>query len=272
VAHGVCAPEAHRRPPGHEARGAARPEPDGWRDAGPGHTAPHGGRAGHGAGACQLLSTGASRRDPRRRGWPARRSPLAASPGPHARPDGTPGVWGGRDPRAPPWGEAPGPRPGPRSRAVLAQPSGPGPRRARGEPQAGGPECVGDAALGRAVLAGPRARRARPWGAGATAPDAHRRGVAAGPGGAPLGARARAGGGTASRVAGRTRWWRVRPRPHPRCGITRWRWDAARYAPAPPRPPRHTGRPRRPGQRRPPWAHGVAQTATRWPTATGRGW
>jgi hypothetical protein len=77
---------------------------------------------------------------------------------------------------------------------------------------------------------------------------------------------------TASRVAVMTRWWRVRPRPTPSCGLTRWRRDAARYEPAPPRAPRPTGRPRRNGRRRPTLAHARRDAATGWTTVTGRRW
>jgi len=76
---------------------------------------------------------------------------------------------------------------------------------------------------------------------------------------------------TDRRVAVRTRWWRLRQWPTPSCGVTRVRLEAARYAPAPPRPPRPTGRPRLQGQRVPPVVHVRHETPTGWRTVTGRG-
>jgi hypothetical protein len=69
-----------------------------------------------------------------------------------------------------------------------------------------------------------------------------------------------------------TRLGRMRRLRNPSCWIPRLRLDAALYAPAPPRPPRQHGRPRVKGKRLPPRAQGLASTATRWVTATGRGW
>jgi hypothetical protein len=78
--------------------------------------------------------------------------------------------------------------------------------------------------------------------------------------------------GTASRVAVMTLWWRVRQRPKPRCGRTRWRREAARDEPAPPRDPRPPGRPRRTGRRLPTVAHARREAATGCTTGTGRRW
>jgi hypothetical protein len=77
---------------------------------------------------------------------------------------------------------------------------------------------------------------------------------------------------TDSRFAVMTLLERVRQLPHPLCGITRLRWAAARYEPAPPRTPRQHGRPGPNGQRLPTLAQALAQTATRWHIATVRGW
>ena len=76
---------------------------------------------------------------------------------------------------------------------------------------------------------------------------------------------------TDRRVAVITRWWRLRQWPNPSCGVTRVRREAARYAPAPPRPPRPTGRPRLQGQRGPTVVHVRHETPTGWRTVTGRG-
>jgi hypothetical protein len=56
---------------------------------------------------------------------------------------------------------------------------------------------------------------------------------------------------TESSLAVITLWWRVRQLPNPTCCLTRLRLEAARYAPAPPRTPRQTGRPRLKGKRLP---------------------
>jgi hypothetical protein len=69
-----------------------------------------------------------------------------------------------------------------------------------------------------------------------------------------------------------TLWWRVRQRPIPLCGLPRWRLDAARYDPAPPREPRRTGRPRLHGRRLPTVAHALQDAATWWTTITVRRW
>jgi hypothetical protein len=54
--------------------------------------------------------------------------------------------------------------------------------------------------------------------------------------------------------------------------ITRLRLDAALYEPAPPRTPRQNGRPRLKGTRLPALAQLLSDPATRWTTATVRGW
>jgi hypothetical protein len=66
--------------------------------------------------------------------------------------------------------------------------------------------------------------------------------------------------------------WRVRQLPHPLCGITRLRLDAALDDPAPPREPRQTGRPRLQGRRLPTLAHARRDAATGWTTVTVRSW
>jgi hypothetical protein len=75
---------------------------------------------------------------------------------------------------------------------------------------------------------------------------------------------------TDRRLAVITRLWRVRQRPHPLCGLTRLRLDAALYDPAPPRDPRQTGRPRLQGRRRPTWAHALREADTCRTTVTVR--
>lgn len=77
---------------------------------------------------------------------------------------------------------------------------------------------------------------------------------------------------TDSRFAVITLLWRIRHLPHPLCGITRLRLDAAQFAPAPPRKPRQTGRPRLTGNRLPTVAQVLRDAATSWTTVTGRGW
>ena len=71
---------------------------------------------------------------------------------------------------------------------------------------------------------------------------------------------------TASSGAVMTRLWRVRQRPPPRCGLTRGRRDAARYAPAPPGEPRPTGRARLHGRRLPTVAHARRDADPGWTT------
>jgi DDE superfamily endonuclease len=66
--------------------------------------------------------------------------------------------------------------------------------------------------------------------------------------------------------------WRIRHLPHPICGMTRLRLDAALYDPAPPRKPGHTGRPRLKGNRLPTLARVLRDAATSWATVTVRGW
>jgi DDE superfamily endonuclease len=66
--------------------------------------------------------------------------------------------------------------------------------------------------------------------------------------------------------------WQLRQVPNPICCITRLRLDAALYAPAPPRKPRQTGRPRLKGKRLPTLAHVLANPTTGWQTVTVRGW
>jgi hypothetical protein len=73
-------------------------------------------------------------------------------------------------------------------------------------------------------------------------------------------------------VAVMTLLWRLRRWAQPICSRTRWRLDAALYAPAPPRKPRQHGRPRLKGQRVPTLAEVLATPATAWVTATVRGW
>ena len=77
---------------------------------------------------------------------------------------------------------------------------------------------------------------------------------------------------TDSRFAVMTLWWRLRRVAPPICRLTRVRLDAALYAPALPRQPRQTGRPRVQGKRLPTVAHVLANPATGWQTATGHGW
>jgi len=77
---------------------------------------------------------------------------------------------------------------------------------------------------------------------------------------------------TDSRSAVMTLLWRVRQLPHPLCGSTRLRLDAARYEPAPPRKPRPTGRPRLQGKRLPTLAPVLHDATTGWTTVTVRGW
>jgi hypothetical protein len=77
---------------------------------------------------------------------------------------------------------------------------------------------------------------------------------------------------TESRVAVITLWWRRRPWANPLCCVTRWRLDAARYAPAPPRTSRQTGRPRLQGKRLPTLANVRPEATTGWRTVTVRGW
>jgi hypothetical protein len=54
--------------------------------------------------------------------------------------------------------------------------------------------------------------------------------------------------------------------------ITRLRLDAALYAPAPPRKPKHNGRPRKKGMRLPTLAHLITDPATCWKLVTGAPW
>jgi DDE superfamily endonuclease len=77
---------------------------------------------------------------------------------------------------------------------------------------------------------------------------------------------------TDSRFAVMTLLWQLRQVPNPICCITRLRLDAALYAPAPPRKPRQTGRPRLKGKRLPTLAHVLANPTTGWQTVTVRGW
>lgn len=56
------------------------------------------------------------------------------------------------------------------------------------------------------------------------------------------------------------------------CVITRWRLDAALYAPAPPRKPKQNGRPRKKGMRLPTLAHLVASPTTPWKLVTMAPW
>src|SRR6266403_4088445 len=77
---------------------------------------------------------------------------------------------------------------------------------------------------------------------------------------------------TESRFAVMTWLWRLRRLAQPSCRSTHGRWDAALYAPAPPRQPRQHGRPRLTGQRLPTLAQVLANPATSWVTATVRGW
>jgi hypothetical protein len=66
--------------------------------------------------------------------------------------------------------------------------------------------------------------------------------------------------------------WRIRHLPHPICGITRLRLDAALYDSAPSRKPRQTDRPRLKGKRLPTLAQVLRDAATCWTTVTVRGW
>ena len=56
------------------------------------------------------------------------------------------------------------------------------------------------------------------------------------------------------------------------CVITRLRLDAALYAPAPPRQPRQTGRPRKKGKHLPTLAHILADETTSWESVTVEDW
>ncbi len=76
---------------------------------------------------------------------------------------------------------------------------------------------------------------------------------------------------TESRFAVITLLWRLSRWAQPICSITRVRLDAARYEPAPPRPPRQTGRPRLKGQRLPTLAHVLHDATTCWSTVPVRG-
>jgi hypothetical protein len=77
---------------------------------------------------------------------------------------------------------------------------------------------------------------------------------------------------TDSSFAVLTLLWRLSRLAQPICSITRLRWDAALYEPAPLRKPRQNGRPRVKGQRLPTLAQVLASPATPWATATVRGW
>ncbi len=77
---------------------------------------------------------------------------------------------------------------------------------------------------------------------------------------------------TDSSFAVMTLRWRLNRWAQPICSITRVRLDAALYEPALPRKPRQNGRPRLKGQRLPTLAQVLANSATPWATATGRGW
>jgi hypothetical protein len=77
---------------------------------------------------------------------------------------------------------------------------------------------------------------------------------------------------TDSSVAVMTLLWQLSRVVHPLCGITRLRLDAALYAPAPPRQPRQTGRPRMKGTRLPTLSQVLAQATTPWSTVTVRSW
>jgi hypothetical protein len=59
---------------------------------------------------------------------------------------------------------------------------------------------------------------------------------------------------------------------HAVCVITRLRLDAALYEAAPPRKPRHNGRPRKKGQRLPTLAQVLTDASTRWMTVTMTNW
>ncbi|MBV8494312.1 MAG: hypothetical protein JO162_12650 [Alphaproteobacteria bacterium] len=59
---------------------------------------------------------------------------------------------------------------------------------------------------------------------------------------------------------------------HDLIGVTRLRLDAALYAPAPPRTPATTGRPRKTRARRPTLARGLADPATVWHPVSITGW
>jgi hypothetical protein len=56
------------------------------------------------------------------------------------------------------------------------------------------------------------------------------------------------------------------------CVLTRWRLDAALYAPAPPRQPQQSGRPRQKGMRRPTLAQRRADPTTPWKLVTAAPW
>ena len=168
---------------------------------------------------------------------------------------------------APPGGAQSGPRPRPCAGARCSPPPGQRAWGAGGAPAALGSRALGQARLGLAVRDGPRARRARAAGPrhqeltawARQRPRVVRRGRPA-----------RAlGGGPERSVAGLARRWRRRQGP-PLWGVTRVRREAARDAPAPPREPRPTGRPRLPGQRLPPGAPARWAAATGWPTVRGR--
>jgi DDE superfamily endonuclease len=77
---------------------------------------------------------------------------------------------------------------------------------------------------------------------------------------------------TASSFAVITLLWRVRQLSNPICCMTRLRLDAALYAPAPPRTPGQTGRPRLEGKRLPTLAHVLRDAAICWSTVRVRGW
>ena len=75
-----------------------------------------------------------------------------------------------------------------------------------------------------------------------------------------------------SRFAVITLLWHVCQLPNPLCCIARLRLDAALYAPAPPRKPRQTARPRLKGKRLPTLASMLREATACWTTVTVHGW
>jgi hypothetical protein len=66
--------------------------------------------------------------------------------------------------------------------------------------------------------------------------------------------------------------WRMTQLAQPVCMITRFRLDAALYEPAPPRPPKQKGAPRKKGQRLPTLTQVLADAKTHWTRVTLTNW
>jgi hypothetical protein len=169
---------------------APRTRAEGRGPAGPWSTDRHRRLAGEGPGACEVLSAGSSRLEPRRlvarAGIASAPAPAAAHPGPRR----SMGHGCGRPPGAPPWHAEPGARACSRSGALRPQRWGQRQRVALVEPAALGPHALGHAGRGRARRDGAGPCRAFPSGPWPTAHEAAGLGPAQAPGGAARDARA----------------------------------------------------------------------------------